>query len=67
MIFPKETVQLLFWFDQDLHVDNARLNLAYTSWWWQYSCSEECIPDSITRLGWDVNTRSIQEDKIWVW
>ena len=23
MIFPKETVQLLFWFDQYLHVDNA--------------------------------------------
>ena len=23
MIFPKETVQLLFWFDQYVHVDNA--------------------------------------------
>ena len=49
MIFPKETVQRLFWFDQYLHADNA-------------ICSK-CTPDSITRLGWDINTRSIQEDE----
>ena len=80
-MFPKETVQLLFWFDQYLFIDNAisrvhdgryhtfRLNLACTSWWWQFSCSEECTPDSITGLGWDVNTKSMQGDefdKTWV-
>ena len=75
--FSKETcsVAFLIW-KLFAYVDNAisrvhkrggyhtfRLNFAYTRWWWQFSRSEECTPDSITRLGWDVNTRSIQEDE----
>ena len=26
------------------------------NWWWQFGCKIECIPDSITNLGCDVNS-----------
>ena len=81
MIFPKETVQLLFdWINICMlimpyfafirwRITHFQIKISrYTSWWYQFSCSEKCTPYSITRPGWDVNTRSMQKykfDKIW--
>ena len=31
-------------------------------WWWQFWCNDGCTPDSITKLGWEVKIRSIQEE-----
>ena len=31
-------------------------------WWWQFWCNEGCTPDSITKLGWELKIRSIQEE-----
>ena len=31
-------------------------------WWWQFWCNDGCTPDSITKLGWEVQIRSIQEE-----
>ena len=45
------------------HNTLIRLNFAYTSWWRQFWRSEEQTPDSIKRLGWDENIRSMQEDE----
>ena len=44
------------------------LNLTYTISWWQLGCRDGCTPDSVIKLGWEVNIRSIQEEvlfKIW--
>ena len=38
-------------------------------WWWQFEWSEGWTPDSITRVGWEVNIKSMQEEefpKMWV-
>ena len=46
-----------------------RLNLAYIIWWWQFEWSEGWTTDSITRLGWEVNIKSMQEEefpRMWV-
>ena len=30
----------------------------------QFVCSEECTPESVIKLGWDVNIKSIQDDEV---
>ena len=32
-------------------------------WWWQFTCKEACIPESINNLGCDVN-KSVQENNV---
>ena len=34
-------------------------------WWWQFSWSDGLIPLFITRLGWSVKMRSMQDDEFW--
>ena len=43
----------------------CRLNLAYVIWWWQFSWSDGLILLFITRSGWSVKMRSIQDDEFW--
>ena len=39
-------------------------NLANTNWkWWQFRWREGWTPDSKTRFGWEVSTRSIQDEE----
>ena len=48
---------------------DLKLIFVHIIWWWQFWWREEWTPDSISRLGWEVNNRSIYEDesvKIWV-
>ena len=33
-------------------------------WWWQFTCKEACIPESITNLGCEVKNRSLREDDV---
>ena len=34
----------------------------HTICWSKLGCKDGCTPDSVIKLGWEVNTRSIQED-----
>ena len=34
---------------------------ALTIWWWQLGCIGGCTPDSVIKLGWEVNGRWIQD------
>ena len=38
-----------------------RFNLQYTIWWWQSAWSDGWTPESITKFGWFVKIRYIQE------
>ena len=35
-----------------------------TIWWWQFGCSDRWMPGRITKLGWDVKIRSMQEAEL---
>ena len=43
------------------------MNLEKIIWWWQFECKEECTPESVTKLFWEVNisgsVQSIQVDE----
>ena len=41
-----------------------RLNFAKTIWWWQFGCSDEKMPERITKLGWDVKIKSMEEAEL---
>ena len=34
-------------------------------WWWQFSWSDGLLPLFITRFGWSVKMRSMQDDEFW--
>ena len=34
--------------------------MAKIIWWWQFGYNEQCTPDSITKLVYEVNKRSMQ-------
>ena len=40
-------------------------NLAYVIWWWQFWQSDALILLFITRLGWSVKMRSMQDEEFW--
>ena len=42
----------------------CKFNFEKTNWWWLFGCSEECAAESVTKFGWDVNIRSIQDDEV---
>ena len=37
-------------------------NLANINWWWQLGSREGWTPYSMTRFGWEVNIKSIQDE-----
>ena len=37
------------------------MNFENLIWWCQFACNEEWIPDSITKFGWDLKIRSIND------
>ena len=44
-------------------IEYFQINFAYINWLWQFWWREEWTPDSITRLGWEVNITLMQDDE----
>ena len=41
-----------------------RFNFAKRIWWWWFGCSDWWTPGYITKLGWDVNVKSMEEAEL---